>query len=137
VRRHMLCPALLGMESATHGRACFARQIGRCRGACIGDESEAAHGARLLAALEKLNAEVWPYGGPIGIIETDDRLRQIHVVDRWSYIGSLEGRRRKIRLPVKRAVDIDTWKILAGPLANGELKFAPCEVRQSAAYYIE
>jgi excinuclease Cho len=58
-------------------------------------------------------------------------------VDRWSYIGSLEGRRRKIRLPVKRAVDIDTWKILAGPLANGELKFAPCEVRQSAAYYIE
>jgi len=135
IRQHMLCPALLGLESVTHGRACFAHQIGRCRGACIGTESKAAHAARLRAALEKLNAEIWPWNGPIGIIETDERLRQIHVVDRWSYIGSLQGRRRKIRLPANRAVDIDTYKILARPLADGELQIASCEVRRQSAYY--
>jgi excinuclease Cho len=137
VRRHMLCPALLGIETTTHGRACFARQIGRCMGACIGDESRETHFRRLQAALEQLNAEIWPYDGPIGIVETEDQWRQIHVVDRWSYIGSLEGRRRKIRLPVKRIIDIDTYKILAKPLADGQLTIAPCEVRQSAAYYID
>jgi excinuclease Cho len=135
IRRHMLCPALLGIETATHGRACFARQIGRCRGACIGDESKEAHFKRLQTALEQLNAEIWPYAGPIGIVETEDRWRQIHIVDRWSYIGSLEGRRRTMRLPARRIVDIDTYKILSRPLAEGKLTIASCEVRQGTACY--
>lgn len=137
VRQHMLCPALLGIETTTHGRACFARQIGRCMGACVGNESRETHFNRLQTALEELNAAIWPYDGPIGIVETDDRWRQVHVVDRWSYIGSLEGRRRKIKLPAKHAIDIDTYKILARPLANGMLTIAACEVRQRAAYCVE
>ena len=137
VRRHMLCPALLGIETTTHGRACFARQIGRCRGACVGNESRETHCNRLRAALEQLNDEIWPYGGPIAIVERDDQWRQVHVVDRWSYIGSLDGRRRKIKLPVKHVVDIDTYKILAKPLADGKLTIAACEVRRSAAYYVD
>src|SRR6478672_3248503 len=36
---HRLCPALTGLESPMRGRACFARQIARCAGACIGAES--------------------------------------------------------------------------------------------------
>ena len=35
VRRHGLCPSLLGIEKTTRGRACFAHQLGHCRGACI------------------------------------------------------------------------------------------------------
>ncbi len=136
VRRHQLCPALMGLEKATHGRACFARQIGRCRGACIGSESSDTHHRRLQAALDELGNAVWPYDGPIGIIEVADRLRQIHVIDRWSYIGSLEGRRRKMPLPARRVIDIDTYKILAAPLAAGRLMIARCEVRQNAAYWV-
>lgn len=45
--QHGLCPTLLGLESTTHGRACFSHQIGRCRGACIGKESAPAHRLRL------------------------------------------------------------------------------------------
>jgi excinuclease Cho len=121
IRQHMLCPALCGLETTTLGRACFSRQIGRCKGACIGDESKDAHDARLRAALAGLQASVWPYPGPVGIVEESDGWRQTHVVDRWSYLGSLEGRRKKIRRPAKHVVDIDTYKILAGPMRSGQL----------------
>jgi excinuclease Cho len=121
IRQHMLCPALCGLETTTHGRACFARQIGRCKGACIGQESKDTHDARLRAALAHLQAEVWPYPGPVGIIEEGDGRRQTHVVDRWSYLGSLEGRRKKLRRPAKHVIDIDTYKILAKPLLSGQL----------------
>ncbi|MBI1890475.1 MAG: GIY-YIG nuclease family protein [Burkholderiales bacterium] len=133
VRENHLCPALLGLEVAIRGRACFAHQIGRCLGACVGKESKQAHLQRLMIALERLNDQVWPYFGPIGIIETESHWRQVHVVNRWAYLGTLEGRRKQLRLPAKRAVDIDTYKILARPLAEGRLTIAPCEVRQSKA----
>jgi excinuclease Cho len=135
IRQHMLCPALIGLEKTTRGRACFSRQIGRCLGACIGNESAEAHHGRLRAALEQLRASVWPYAGPVGIVEENDGWRQIHVVDRWSYLGSLEGRRRKIERPAKQFIDIDTYKILAKPLLDGRLKIEPCRVNRNAIYY--
>lgn len=121
LRRHKLCPALCGLETAIKGRACFSRQIGRCAGACVGLESLTAHQARLRAALEELQASVWPYPCPVGIVEESDGWRQTHVIDRWSYLGSLEGRRRKIKRRAKAVIDIDTYKILAKPMQAGEL----------------
>lgn len=122
VRRHGLCPALLGLETTTRGRACFSRQIGHCRGACIGAESPERHRARLLDALRQLQASVWPYAGPIGIVEESDGWRQTHVIDRWFYLGSVEGRRRKVRRPARHFIDMDTYKILAGPMRSGALR---------------
>lgn len=121
VRQHMLCPAVLGLETATRGRACFSKQVGWCRGACIGSESSETHQARLRAALDELQASVWPYRGAVGIIEECDGWRQTHVVDRWCYLGSLEGRRRKLKRPARQVADMDTYKILAGPMMRGEL----------------
>jgi excinuclease Cho len=43
------------------------------------------------------------------------------VVDRWSYLGSLEGRRKKWKRPAKNVIDIDTYKILAKPMLSGQL----------------
>lgn len=133
VRQHRLCPALLGMETTTHGRACFSHQIGRCRGACIGLESRQEHRQRLCQALEQLDAAVWPYAGPIGIVESDGRWRQVHVIDRWSYAGTLEGRRRRITLPAYQGIDIDTYKILGKPLAEGRLTYVTLEAKQRCA----
>lgn len=121
LRQHKLCPALCGLETAIKGRACFSRQIRRCAGACVGVESVAAHQARLRAALEELQASVWPYPCPVGIVEESDGWRQTHVIDRWSYLGSLEGRRKKIKRRTKPITDIDTYKILAKPMRAGEL----------------
>lgn len=129
IRQHQLCPAILGLEVATRGRACFAHQIGHCRGGCVGSESLQVHQVRLRCALEQLRASVWPYAGPIGIIEECEDMRQVHVIDRWSYIDTLQGRRTRFRRRARPVIDIDVYKILAKPLADGALKIMlmePC-----------
>ena len=48
-------PVLLGLEPARAGGSpCFAHQLKRCRGACCGKESIAAHNLRLAQALQAL-----------------------------------------------------------------------------------
>lgn len=137
IRQHRLCPALLGLESRSLNRACFAHQIGHCLGACIGNESQEVHHYRLQQALAQLHAAVWPYGdAPIGIVETDGHWRQVHVIHRWSYVGSLQGRKRKLALPAAHWIDIDTYKILARPLAEGSLVLSACEIRGRDIYHV-
>jgi excinuclease Cho len=128
-RRHGLCPALLGLEARVCGRGCFSRQLGRCNGACIGAETEQAHALRLRAALATMQEAVWPFAGPVGIVERGVDMRQIHVVDRWAYLGSLEGRRRRLRQNGPPLVDIDTYKILAAPLLGGSFELVQCTVQ--------
>ena len=127
-RRHGLCPALLGLEGQIRGRGCFSRQLGRCRGACIGTETAEAHGERLRAALTGLQEAVWPYAGAVGIVERGAQLKQVHVVDRWAYLGSLEGRQRRLKATGQPLVDVDTYKILAAPLLGGSFEIVQCVV---------
>ncbi|MGI4848385.1 MAG: endonuclease [Janthinobacterium lividum] len=130
VREHKLCPALLGLETAVRGRACFAAQLGRCLGACAGRESRTAHAARLERVLAQLEDSVWPHEGPVGIVERCDDLRQVHIVDRWRYLGMLEGRQRILRqVPSRRLpADADTFRILARPMRQGLLQIEPYEI---------
>lgn len=121
-----LCPALIGLEPPTRGRACFARQIARCSGACTGEEARDAHDRRLRAALEEMRVVVWPYAGPMGIVEECDGWRQTHVIDRWFYLGSIDnGGAPVLRRPPKRSFDVDTYKILVKPMVRGELRIEP------------
>ncbi|WP_230805698.1 hypothetical protein [Halomonas sp. IOP_14] len=48
---------------------CFANQVGKCRGACNGQESIAAHTQRVQEALIQLQVNVWPWPGSIAIEE--------------------------------------------------------------------
>ncbi|WP_371867913.1 endonuclease [Pseudoduganella rivuli] len=119
VQLHGLCPALLGLEKISRGRACFAHQIGRCRGACAGHETHDLHRLRLLEALIAWQVARWPYDGAIGIVEESDGLRQVHLVDRWCYLGvKPKGRRRKL---ARGEFDIDVYQILRRPLLAGDL----------------
>lgn len=127
-RRHGLCPALLGLEGQVRGRGCFSRQLGHCRGACIGAESAQEHGDRLHAALAGMQQSVWPFAGPVGIVERGAGLRQVHLVDRWAYLGSLEGRQRRLKGNGPPLVDIDTYKILAAPLLGGAIEIVQCMI---------
>lgn len=121
IRRHGLCPALLGMEKTALGRACFAHQLGQCRGACVGLETPLAHRRRVHKALKQLDDYAWPYAGPIGILENDGQLQQVHVVERWAYLGSLSEYQSELQLPRRTRLDVDTFKILFAPLAAGLL----------------
>lgn len=125
-----LCPALSGLETRVRGRACFARQIARCSGACTGEESADSHHHRLQAALDGMRIVVWPYAGAVGIVEECDGWRQTHVVDRWFYLGSVDHRpgSEPVRPSAKRTFDVDTYKILVGPMLRGELRIEPVDL---------
>jgi excinuclease Cho len=128
----MLCPALSGLETLTHGRPCFARQIGRCLGACTGAESREEHHRRMRDALEEMRIVVWPYQGPMGIVEECDGWRQTHIIDRWFYLGSIDDAsgKRAFKRPSSRSFDVDTYKILVRPMMRGELRMEPVSMQR-------
>jgi DNA polymerase-3 subunit epsilon len=82
--QHQLCLGVLGLEMVGNGKPCFAHQLKRCRGACVGLESGLVHATRLLVAMSKLKLTSWPYPGAIGIREEED----LHVIDHWCYLGT-------------------------------------------------
>ncbi len=82
--QHQLCLGILGLEKIGNGKPCFAYQLKRCRGACVGKESGLEHAMRLLTAMNTLKLASWPYPGAIGIREADD----LHVIDHWCYLGT-------------------------------------------------
>ncbi|HUQ25318.1 MAG TPA: exonuclease domain-containing protein [Burkholderiales bacterium] len=119
---HRLCLRVLGFDTGGAG-ACFRHQIGRCAGVCAGRESIHTHHARLGAALAALRNAHWPHRGPLGVVETDPArdATEIHVVDRWCYLGAarddgelaelLEARREPV-------FDYDHYRIFASHLAK-------------------
>jgi DNA polymerase-3 subunit epsilon len=83
-----LCLKALGLESGAG--SCFAYQVRKCRGVCVGQEPRALHDARLQLAFAPLRMKPWPFRGPIGIREPapDAQGTQIHVIDRWCHLGT-------------------------------------------------
>ena len=83
-----LCLKVLGREAGEG--SCFAYQVRKCRGACVGQEPKALHDARLQLALASLRMKPWPFAGAIGIREPspDARGTCIHVIDRWRHLGT-------------------------------------------------
>jgi DNA polymerase-3 subunit epsilon len=120
---HKLCLVMLGLEQRTRpGKPCFAHQLRRCRGACVGVEPAALHQARLEAALASLKVKTWPYAGPIGLVESGVGERQdIHLVHNWCYLGTARSEDELWAMldamPARPAFDLDTYKILVRALA--------------------
>ncbi|CAJ0996919.1 excinuclease Cho [Sodalis praecaptivus] len=115
-----LCYSLLGLERVSHGRPCFRHHLGRCAGACCGRESREEHHLRLMDALGQMRIFCWPFSGPVGLVETDGDRRQIHVVDNWFYLGSVETLAQAAGLrTVSPSFDSDGYKILCGPIMSG------------------
>jgi DNA polymerase-3 subunit epsilon len=87
---HGLCLIALGLDCGDG--PCFNVARKRCRGLCVGAEPERLHTARLAAALAPLRIQQWPFEGPVGVRETDPFTgrRQIHVFDRWCWLGSAD-----------------------------------------------
>lgn len=110
-----LCPRLLGLEAPRSG-PCFSRQLGRCKGACIGQESLVAHNLRLMGALAGQSVRAWPFAGPVGIRERGAGGRtDIHVFDDWCYLGSAassSGLWALLDSTGQRVFDPDCYKIL-------------------------
>jgi len=123
---HGLCNILLGLEkrSVPYTGPCFAHQIKRCRGACIGLESRAQHALRLKDALRSLRTLPWPFGGRIAIRENaaDGETTELHILDRWCHLGTVRSEAELYDLADNNRAtpvfDVDTYKILKRFLAR-------------------
>ena len=107
-----LCPIVLGLEKGAG--PCFAHQLKRCRGACVGKETRAAHGLRLGTALAQLKMRPWPFKGRIGVRENHSGA--LIVLDRWCYLGTAGSEMALAELAAEHAqpvFDLDTYKILS------------------------
>lgn len=108
-----LCPRVLGLEKGK-GR-CFANQIGKCRGACNGQESITTHTQRAQAALSQLQVNVWPWPSSIAIEEqpVGNTTPAWHVVRQWCYLGSASSAVEAQALAQAPATfDMDNYRIL-------------------------
>jgi DNA polymerase III subunit epsilon len=119
---HGLCPVLLGLEPALKaGAACLSHQLKRCRGACCGKQTVAAHNLRLLQALQSLKLAPWPYKGAIGLRERSGERSEVHLFERWCFLGTARTEAEiydKLELRGRPAFDLDIYKILKRELAK-------------------
>jgi DNA polymerase-3 subunit epsilon len=117
--QNQLCLSALGLEKAAHGRPCFASQLKKCLGACVGHESPEAHALRLRMAMEQLKLKTWPYDSAVGIQEGDD----LHLVDRWCYLGTAKSEQDITALLARgRPVfDRDSYLVLSKALKTNKV----------------
>ena len=132
-RDQRLCLKVLGLE--TGSGSCFGFQLGRCAGACVGQEPLARHGARVKLALASLKLRSWPYRGPVGVHEsTGFGLTQVHVVDRWQYLGSVvEGEAFEPAFERDARFDTDAYRILVKHLTPRARNVRPLATRAAPA----
>jgi DNA polymerase-3 subunit epsilon len=104
---HGLCWRQLGWEK--RGGPCFARQVRKCRGACIGEETPEQHNVRLATALAPWRVAEWPWTGRRAMVRErhpDGSLEEAHVLDRWAHVGTARSAEELEDLAATR-VDID------------------------------
>ncbi|MCX7055813.1 MAG: exonuclease domain-containing protein [Proteobacteria bacterium] len=118
VRAHQLCARALGLERGTgadpEAGSCFAFQLKRCRGACLGQEPAVLHDTRVRLALASLRLKPWPYPGRILVAERDWRGQEdLHVLDSWRYLGTVHEPEEALRLDADAVpFDPDVYRIL-------------------------
>jgi len=127
-REHRLCWSALGLER--RAGPCFARQVRRCAGACVGEETMEAHHARLREALAPFAVPPWPYPGLAAIRERGlmgDRT-DVHVIRDWCWLGTAhdEGELgQMLEAPPRPVFDADIAKLLMRTLARGRAQIIP------------
>ena len=116
-----LCWRQLGWEK--RGGPCFARQVHKCRGACLGEETPEQHNLRLATALSPRRLSDWPWPGRVAVRENaaGGGLAEVHVFERWSHIGTARSDDELAELAEARVTidfDPDVYAILASYLAR-------------------
>jgi len=113
-----LCLKLLGVEEAAG--SCFAYQLGRCRGACVGKETPALHALRTRLALVNLKLKAWPHPGRIALREARDGMTELHVLDQWAYLGTArcEAELADLAAAPLPPFDADVYRILTREFAK-------------------
>lgn len=109
-RSHRLCPKLLGLEQSR--TSCFAYHLGRCAGACVGEEPPESYNRRVEEAFDERRIKAWPHRGPVAIEEYCEKngLREQFIIDNWCLVGGSGGEHR---------FDYDSYRILYTYMTEG------------------
>lgn len=110
-----LCWTALGLERRTG--ACFARQVHRCAGVCVGAETREAHASRVRDALAPHAMHAWPYPGMIAVRETNitGERTDVHVFRDWCWLGTASDDAALdaiIDAPPRAPLDLDIYNLL-------------------------
>ncbi|WP_283150709.1 3'-5' exonuclease family protein [Silvimonas soli] len=126
---HGLCRQLLGLEGKPKSGSgpCFGNQLRQCRGACVGKDPLSLHNARILAALAKHKLALWPYAGPVGLVEGKGESEVMQVVDHWCWLGTVQDVSELAELVAnpRPAFDIDTFKLIQTEIKRGRFRVVP------------
>jgi len=130
-----LCLKTLGLEESEG--SCFAYQVGKCRGACAGQEPVALHAVRVQMALAALKLKAWPFPGRVALRERDAMGgADLHVLDRWTYLGSARSEEELQALAARdapAAFDAHVYRVLARYFASHpKLDWHDLEARRHA-----
>lgn len=125
IKEEKLCSQTLGLEKGKPGTPCFARQLKKCNGACVGVETHSEHSKRLVTAMAKQHIRPWPYKG-ISLLREGT---VTHVIHQWCYLGTAHNQDElhTILQSGKGDFSRDTYRILLKhhhkliPLDNHEL----------------
>ena len=123
-----LCLRVLGLE---RGKGpCFPYQLGRCDGACVGEEPAALHNERLRQVLERQRIAAWPFDGPLLLAEhnalpTDGQPEdQFHLVDQWAwqgYFSTPAAARSALTAQDRAPFDRDAYRLIFAALHRGRV----------------
>jgi len=116
VKQFRLCARRCDLEQGQG--ACFAYQLKRCQGACVGMESSECYNKRVIEALKEHQEVVWPYRDAVAIKEhcPINKITQFLVFYQWRYLGAVQSEEQLDsfgELPLMNRADYyDTYKIL-------------------------
>ena len=103
-----LCPKLMGIEKATG--ACFSYSLGKCKGACIGEESRELYNRRFEIALEHNKLVAWPYESAIAVPLDGDNNGV--VINNWMIQGFYSDGDLSLLESYDVNFDVDEYKII-------------------------
>ena len=107
-RSFLLCPKLMGLEKSSG--ACFSYSLGKCKGACIGEESAVLYNRRFELALENNRIALWPYDTPI-VIPVNQTGEGV-VIDNWMIQRYLDSEGAVVLDDTEPNFDVDEYKII-------------------------
>ena len=127
-RDHALCLRVMGLDKGKG--ACFQHQLGRCDGACAGQENPDAHNARLLDQLDRQRIAAWPFEGPLLLAEQTihplehQPAQQFHLVDQWAWHGCFDSQgdaKSALSSPTATAFDRDAYRLIYSAIYRGRV----------------
>jgi DNA polymerase-3 subunit epsilon len=120
-----LCLKAMRLERGRAGEPCFRRQLGRCRGACVGEEPAEALARRALEAMAPWRMPAWPFDGAVALVErAAPRFREDwHVFDRWRHLGTVANEDAALELAARaRREGVPPFEATAFALLRGRLQ---------------